>query len=66
MKNKLSYRTKFTLTIIFAPILIVGLIFGWTRDGHLGISRKLKYSIVFIGAYVSILSYKYGMMKKEK
>ena len=62
----MSGKTKFVIALLLLPVLIVVLIIGWTRPGSLSIARKLKYSIVFIGLYVSYFSYSYAAMKKEK
>ncbi|MGN1087360.1 MAG: hypothetical protein ACI4Q5_10010 [Porcipelethomonas sp.] len=64
--NKLSGKTIFTLLLICAPIVLILFIFSWTRESSLSISRKVKYTIVLGGAYISALTYSYSRMKKEK
>lgn len=64
--SKLSGKTLFTLLLICFPIVLIFFIFCWTRESSLSISRKLKYTIVLGGAYISALTYSYSRMKKEK
>lgn len=63
--NKLSYKTRFVLTLLLGIVWIAVLIIGWTVESRLSFTRKLKYSLVLTAAYFSLLTYNYNMMKKE-
>lgn len=63
--NKLSYKTRFVLTLLLGIVWIAVLIIGWTVESRLSFTRKLKYSLVLTAAYFSLFTYNYNMMKKE-
>lgn len=64
--NKLSPKTRFVLFALLGPVVLAVLMIGWARpDSRLSIARKLKYTIVIGGAYISALTYSYAAWKKS-